>query len=244
MKKMEIIKIKNLTKIFDKKRIIDSVSLSIKKGEIFGILGPNGAGKSTLISMISTLLIPTEGDLIIKGYNAKKDGAKIREKINVVFQDFLMDDDLNAYENLDFYARIYKIKKEDRENKIKEVLNFSGIDPKNKHRVSKFSGGMKKRLEIARGILNNPDILILDEPTEGLDALIRRDVISYLKKINMEKSTTILISTHNLIEAEKLCDRVAIMNKGKIIALGKPKEIIKKIKKNSSLEEAFIKLIK
>ncbi|NYZ73973.1 ATP-binding cassette domain-containing protein [Candidatus Micrarchaeota archaeon] len=208
-----------LTKRFGTLSAVDNVSLKISKGEIFGLLGPNGAGKTTLISMLVTMRRPTSGHAKVNGYDIQKEAAKVRDSIGIVFQDPSLDEELTAYENLDLHAAMYKMNRKETEARIKEVIKMVELEDRLHNIVKTFSGGMRRRLEIARGLLHCPDVLFLDEPTIGLDPQTRQHIWSYIKRMRKEHGITIVITTHYMDEADLLCDRVAIVDHGKIIAL-------------------------
>jgi len=216
---LDIIKTTNLTKKFDDFTAVDQVSFSVKKGEIFGFLGPNGAGKTTTIKMLTTLLNPTDGSADVAGFDIIKKRDNVRENIGVVFQEPAIDTQLTGKENLDFHARMYSMDSEKRKSRIKEVLNLVDLDDKKDILVKNYSGGMKRRLEIARGLMHYPTILFLDEPTLGLDAQTRRAIWEYIRKMNKEENTTIFLTTHYMEEADYLCDRVGIIDRGKILII-------------------------
>lgn len=218
------IEVEKLTKNFGSFRAVEEVSFEVYESEIFGLLGPNGAGKTTLVMMLATLLKPTSGKAIVAGYDVVKEASKVREKIGIVFQETTLDLELTAKENLDFHARLYGLSREERKRRIEEVLELVELAEKADVPVKKFSGGMKRKLEIARGLMHFPKILFLDEPTIGLDAVTRRKIWEYI--VEAKKETTIMLTTHYIEEAEKLCDRVAIMDRGKIVALDNPKKLI------------------
>ncbi len=217
---MELIKVEHLTKRFGDLTAVDDISFSIKQGEIFGFLGPNGAGKTTTLSILSTLLSPTGGSATVNGYNATTQKAQVRRSIGVVFQDPTLDEELTAWENMDIHRRLYGMRKS--RGKINELLSLVELENRKKQLVKNFSGGMKRRLEIARGLLHEPSILFLDEPTLGLDPQTRNHLWDYIRNMNQEKKVTIILTTHYMDEAEKLSDRVAIIDKGKIVALDTP----------------------
>ena len=220
-----IIRIKDLTKYYGKTKALQNINLEIKENETFGILGPNGAGKTTLISILTTILKPTSGTIFIGNYEISKKPNEIRKNIGVIFQEPSLDLDLTAYDNLYFHSKLYKIKNFKRE--IKKFLHLVDLWDKRDTTVNKFSGGMKRRLEIARGLLHKPKILFLDEPTLGLDPQMRYKIWEYIKKL---KYITIILTTHYMEEADKLCDRVAIINNGEIVVKDytrKLKEVIK-----------------
>ena len=222
---MAIIKLDGLTKKFNSFTAVDDIIFEIEEGEIFGFLGPNGAGKTTTISMLSTILIPTSGTAEINGFNLKKHKDGIRKSIGIVFQDPSLDDELTAYENLVFHAVMYDIKKEIMENRINESLKLVDLEKRRNDIVKTFSGGMKRRLEIARGLMHHPKILFLDEPTVGLDPQTRSHIWEYVRKLNNDEKITIILTTHYMEEAEKLADRIAIIDHGKIIAIDTPQNL-------------------
>ncbi|MCK5112701.1 MAG: ATP-binding cassette domain-containing protein [Thermoplasmatales archaeon] len=216
---LEIIKTNNLTKKFNGFTAVDHISFSVRKEEIFGFLGPNGAGKTTTIKMLTTLLHPTEGSAELSGFDIIKKRDKVREQIGVVFQDPALDTELTGRENLDFHARMYGLDKENRKKRAAEVLKLVDLEEKKDVLVKNYSGGMKRRLEIARGLMHYPTVLFLDEPTLGLDAQTRRAIWEYIKKMNKEEKTTIFLTTHYMDEADYLCDRVGIIDRGKILVM-------------------------
>jgi ABC-2 type transport system ATP-binding protein len=226
---MVAIKVEYLTKKFNGFIAVDNVTFSIKSGEIFGLLGPNGAGKTTTISMLATLLKPTSGSAVVNGFEISNNEDGVRKSIGIVFQDQSLDEELTAYENMDFHGRLYRIPKTVRQKKIVELLKLVGLDEKKNIIVKTFSGGMRRRLEIARGLLHEPKVLFLDEPTLGLDPQTRNHLWEYIEKLNKDKGITIILTTHYMDEADRLCDRVAIMDKGKIIALDTPEKLKEEI---------------
>jgi len=225
---MYAIRTKNLTKKFNGFTAVDNLSFDIKKGELFGILGPNGAGKSTTIYMLTTLLKPTSGTAIVDNRDILKEPDKVREGIGIVFQDQTLDTYLTAFDNLDIHGRLYGMKKDERVKKIDEVLEIVELSEWKDKIVKTFSGGMKRRLEIARGLMHTPSILFLDEPTLGLDPQTRRHIWGYIEKLR-KNDITIIITTHYLEEADYLCDRVAIIDHGKIKVLDTPKNLKAKV---------------
>lgn len=240
--KMEnIIEIKNLTKKFKGFTAVDDISFNVKQGEIFAFLGPNGAGKTTTIKMLTTLADPTSGKIIINGFDPAKDSDNVRASFGIVFQDPSLDDDLTAYENLDMHGMLYKVKERNRRERIKTLLEFVELWDRRDDLVKHFSGGMKRRLEIARGFLHHPKVLFLDEPTIGLDPQTRNHIWNYLRKMNKEEGTTVFLTTHYMEEADKVSDKIAIIDHGKIIAQGTSKELKKQTNTNS-LETAFLAL--
>jgi len=216
-----VIAVRNLTKTYKKLDAVKGISFEVKEGEIFGFLGPNGAGKSTTINMICTMLEPTSGDITINGFDANKQKNRVRESIGIIFQENTLDEKLTANENLMLHCRFYKVPKAKREARITEVLEIVDLVEKRKDRVETFSGGMKRRLEIARGLLHYPKVLFLDEPTVGLDPQTRAHLWEYILKLKEKEGITMFLTTHYLDEAE-ISDRVAIMDKGEIIALDNP----------------------
>jgi len=235
-----IVEVKNLTKKFDKLVAVNNVSFSVKKGEIFAFLGPNGAGKSTTIKILTTLLHPTKGSAKVNGYDVLKQKDEVRHSFGIVFQDTSLDTELTAYENLDFHAALYNIPKNERKFRIEELLSFVGLSEKRNVIVKTFSGGMKRRLEIARGLIHHPKILFLDEPTLGLDAQTRNHLWEYIKKLNKEEGMTVFLTTHYLDEAEKIAEKIAIIDYGKIVAMGTVAQLKRKTK-TKSLEAAYLK---
>jgi len=221
---MKAIKIKGLVKEFDGIKAVDDISLEIEYGEIFALLGPNGAGKTTTISILATLLKPTKGEAKVNGYDVITQASKVRHSIGIVFQDPSLDDRLTARENLDIHGRLYHMKKEERRKRIEEVLKMVELQDRADSIVKTFSGGMRRRLEIARGLLHKPRILFLDEPTLGLDPQTRRRIWNYIERLR-EEGVTVLLTTHYMEEADYLADRVAIIDNGRIVALGSPSEL-------------------
>ena len=216
---MDIIKTENLTKKFNGFTAVDSISFKVKKGEIFGFLGPNGAGKTTTIKMLTTLLNPTNGNADVAGFKVNKNKDDVRKNIGIVFQEPALDTELTGRENLDFHARMYGLGKEKRKNRINEVLKLVDLEDKQNNLVKFYSGGMKRRLEIARGLMHYPTVLFLDEPTLGLDSQTRQAIWAYIKKMNKEEQTTIFLTTHYMDEADNLCDRIGIIDHGKILVI-------------------------
>jgi ABC-2 type transport system ATP-binding protein len=233
--------VKNLVKKFKDVRAVDDISFEVKEGEIFAFLGPNGAGKSTTIKMLTTLLKPTSGRIIVNGNDPVVNKNETRKSFGIVFQDASIDDNLTALENMYFHAVLYKVPKDIRKKLIMELLKFVELDERKKDLVKTFSGGMKRRLEIARGLLHNPKILFLDEPTLGLDPQTRNHIWNLIREINRNEGMTVFFTTHYMDEAERIADRIAIIDHGKIIALGTAKELETRTK-TSSLEEAFLAL--
>lgn len=216
------IEIINLCKKYDDLIAVDNISLSIRRGEIFGILGPNGAGKTTLLMMLSTLLKPTSGRALVNGFDVITQPSKVRQSIGMVFQDPSSDELLTGYENLKLHALLYNLPLKLINKKIDEVLKLVGLENRKHNKVKTYSGGMRRRMEIARGLLHQPEILFLDEPTLGLDPQTREHIWQYIESLSQKTSMSIVLTTHYMEEAEKLCSRVAIVDHGKIIALDSP----------------------
>lgn len=219
---MSAIIVKELTKKFGEFTAVDSVSFSVEPGELFGLLGPNGAGKTTIINMLTTLLLSTAGEAEIAGYDLRRDPDKIRSNIGIIFQDPSLDIGLTGRENLEFHAMMYDISSDERKKRIREVLGVVGLANKADILVEYYSGGMKRRLEIARGLIHYPKVLFLDEPTLGLDAQTRRSIWDHIRNLNRDYGTSVILTTHYMEEADYLCDRIAIIDHGKIIALDTP----------------------
>lgn len=236
-----IIEVKNLVKSFKDLKAVDDISFSVKKGDIFAFLGPNGAGKSTTIKILTTLLEADSGEIKVNGFSPKKDKDDIRKSFGIVFQDPSVDDDLTAWENMEFHALLYGISKDKRQIKIEELLKFVELWDRRNDLVKKFSGGMRRRLEIARGLLHHPKILFLDEPTLGLDPQTKNHMWTYIKDINKKEGMTVFFTTHYMDEAEKMAKNVAIIDHGKIVAQGTV-ESLKKETKTKNLEDAFLVL--
>ncbi|MEM2934025.1 MAG: ATP-binding cassette domain-containing protein [Methanocellales archaeon] len=215
----------NLTKKFGSILAVDRLNLKIKYGEIFGLLGPNGAGKTTTISMLCTIINPTSGTARVNGYDILKEPDKVRKSIGIVFQDPSIDDRLTARENLEFHAMLYDVPKEVREKRIKEVLKLVELEDRANSQMRTYSGGMRRRLEIARGLLHYPKVLFLDEPTLGLDPQTREHIWKYIEELAKRENITIVLTTHYMEEAEKLCNRVAIIDYGVIKALDTPNNL-------------------
>lgn len=233
------VQIVDLTKRFGELIAVDRINLDIEPDEIFGLLGPNGSGKTTLIRMLTTVLQPTDGTAKVAGYDIRKNPTEVRESIGVVAQAMTLDIELTAQENMDLYAKYYDVPREIRKARIKELLEVVGLAERANFTVASFSGGMKRRLELVRSLIHRPKVLFLDEPTTGLDPQARNAVWEYLKKIHSEENITIVITTHYLDEAEVLCNRVAIIDYGKLVELGTPNELKKKIMGGDLIEAEF-----
>lgn len=237
-----IIEVTNLSKKFGNFTAVDDINLKIAKGEIFAFLGPNGAGKSTTIRMLTTLLAPTGGKIKLNGFDPAKDQDNVRKSFGIVFQDPSLDDDMTAMENMELHAVMYHLPRLTRNERIETLLKFVELWERRNELTKHFSGGMKRRLEIARGLLHHPKILFLDEPTIGLDPQTRNHLWNYIKEINKKEGMTVFMTTHYMEEAEKIADRIAVIDHGKIVAEG-TSEKLKEQTKTKSLEEAFLKLI-
>ena len=219
------VSVENLTKHFDKIKAVDGVDFNIKEGEIFGLLGPNGAGKTTIISILSTLLSPTSGKASVAGFDVIQSPAKVRNKIGIVFQDPSSDDILTGRENLYLHGLMYGVPSSDIASRIIESLDLVGLQDRADDLVRTYSGGMRRRLEIARGLMHHPDVLFLDEPTLGLDPQARQKIWEHIESIVKDNKVTIIITTHYMEEADRLCDRLAIIDYGKIITMDTPKNL-------------------
>lgn len=204
---------------------MDNLSLDICNNEVFGLLGQNGAGKTTIIHMLATLLKPTAGSATVNGFDIVKEPAKVRASIGIVFQAPSSDDMLTGYENLKLHSLLYNVPRKIREKRISDVLELVDLTERQHDQVKKYSGGMRRRLEIARGILHKPKILFLDEPTLGLDPRSRESMWKYIRKLVQEEKITIILTTHYMEEADFLCDRIGILDRGKIIALDTPSQL-------------------
>jgi ABC-2 type transport system ATP-binding protein len=236
-----MIQVTNLTKRFGDLTAVDDVSFNVKEGEIFAFLGPNGAGKTTTIKMLTTLLQPTSGTLSVNGHDPVKSPDEARRSFGIVFQEQSLDDELTAWENMDFHGVIYDVPNPKRKDQIKKLLTFVELWDRKDRLVKEFSGGMRRRLEIARGLLHHPKILFLDEPTLGLDPQTRNHVWSYLRELNKSEGMTLFFTTHYMEEAERTAQRIAIIDHGKIVATGSAEELKKQTGKDS-LEDAFLAL--
>jgi ABC-2 type transport system ATP-binding protein len=224
-----LITVKNLVKKYADFKALDGLSFEVNDNEIFGLLGPNGAGKTTLIHILATLLKPTEGGAIVNGFDVLHNATKVRQSIGVVFQAPSSDDILTGYENLKVHALLYGIPRKLREKRISEVLELVGLEDRKNDQVKKYSGGMRRRLEIARGLLHHPKVFFLDEPTLGLDPKSRETMWKYIKKMVREEKVTIILTTHYMEEADMLCDRIGFITNGKIIALDSPAKLKQEI---------------
>jgi ABC-2 type transport system ATP-binding protein len=214
--------VEHLTKVYPRVKAVDDVSFTINQGEIFGFLGPNGAGKTTTIKILLTLTQPTSGKVNIFGIDALSHGEKVREIAGYVPQDVSVDGDLTGYENMLIYAKLYGVPGQMRDRRIKETLEYLEIADRSKEMVNTYSGGMMRRLEIAQSLINRPKVLFLDEPSIGLDPSARRNMWSLIKQLRGEFGATILINTHDMAEADILCDRIGVIDRGKLVTVGAP----------------------
>ena len=217
-----MIRISNLVKKYGGLTAVDGLTLDIHENEVFGLLGSNGAGKTTTIHMLATLLKPTSGTATVNGYDIVNDPAKVRASIGIVFQAPSSDDILTGYENLHLHSMLYSVPRHARRQRIDEVLELVGLSERKHDQVKTYSGGMRRRLEIARGLLHKPKVMFLDEPTLGLDPASRESMWKYVQRLVREEKVTIILTTHYMEEADMLCDRIGIIDKGRIVALDTP----------------------
>ncbi|HVB34122.1 MAG TPA: ATP-binding cassette domain-containing protein [Patescibacteria group bacterium] len=237
---MNIIETSLLTRRFGDLTAVDNLNLSIAAGEVFGLLGPNGAGKTTLVKMLTTLLPPTSGQARVAGFDVRRHAAQVRAEIGYVPQLVSVDGTLTGYENLLIFAKVYSVPRPDRQARIASALEFFGLEEAAHRQVRGYSGGMMRRLEIALAILHRPRVLFLDEPTVGLDPLARQAVWQHLRLLGQEYGMTIFLTTHFMEEADSLCGRVAIMNMGRIAALGRPEDLKVSLgRPDATLDEVF-----
>lgn len=237
----DIIEVKNLTKQFGDFKAVDDISFAVREREIFAFLGPNGAGKSTTIKMLTTLLHPTGGNIVLNGHNPLSDPGAVRRSFGIVFQDPSLDDELTAWENLEFHGVLYGVPKLLRRKRIDELLKFVELADRRDSLVKEFSGGMKRRLEIARGLLHHPKVLFLDEPTLGLDPQTRNHMWTYLQELNKTEGITVFFTTHYMEEASRIAQRIAIIDHGRIVSSGSSAQLQAETQ-SASLEDAFLKL--
>jgi ABC-2 type transport system ATP-binding protein len=229
-----ILRANNLVKKFGDLTAVDDVSFEIYEGEIFSLLGPNGAGKTTTISMLSTLLTPTSGDAMINGFSIKNDNMQVRNYIGIVPQEIALYDDLTALENLYYWGRLYNLSGRTLELRVAEVLEQIGLTDRAKDRIKTYSGGMKRRVNIAAGLLHKPKLLFMDEPTIGIDPQSRRMILDKVKELN-QQGMAILYTTHYMEEAQELSNRVGIIDHGKLIAVGTQEQLTKQVGENDSI---------
>ncbi|MGA3045506.1 MAG: ATP-binding cassette domain-containing protein [Terracidiphilus sp.] len=236
-----MIRVQNLVKTFGTFTAVNDVSFEVAEGEIFAFLGPNGAGKTTTIKMLTTLLKPTSGSIELDGLNPETKQNEVRRLFGIVFQDPSLDGDLTAEENMEIHGVLYHVPHKVRRHRTEELLKQFELWERRKDQVKKFSGGMKRRLEIARGFLHTPKILFLDEPTLGLDPQSRNQLWSHVKKVNEAEKVTVMLTTHYMDEADRVAHRVGVIDHGKLVAQGTPQQI-KDQTKTESLEDAFLAL--
>ena len=241
MSSAPVISARDVKKYFGDIKAVDGISFDVKAGEIFAFLGPNGAGKSTTISMLTTMLRPTEGKLMLNRHDVTKEQANARKSFGIVFQDPALDEELSAYENMQIHAVLYGVPNDQLKPRIEELMRLVDLWVRKDSYVKTFSGGMRRRLEIARGLLHHPKILFLDEPTLGLDTQTRNLLWDYVQKLRDSEGMTIFFTTHYLDEAEEVADRIAIMDHGKIIATGTSQQLAKQTGQKT-LEEAYLEL--
>jgi ABC-2 type transport system ATP-binding protein len=235
------IDVKDFCKKFHDFTAVDCISFGVRQGEIFAFLGPNGAGKTTTIKMLTTLLTPTHGHATVNGFDVVKEKDKVRSSFGIVFQDPSLDDELTARENMEFHGVLYNVQRKLRRARIEQLLKFVGLWDRRDDYVKNFSGGMKRRLEIARGLVHHPKVLFLDEPTLGLDPQTRNSIWEYILKLNKDEGMTVFFTTHYMEEAERVANTVAVIDRGRIVAQGTPKALLRMTGKRS-LEDAFLKL--
>ena len=220
-----IIEVKGLTKRFGSLEAVHGVSFEVEQGEVFGLLGPNGAGKTTTLSMLSTILEITSGTAVVNGFDVAKQPSQVRRSIGIVFQEPSIDDRLTGRENLEMHANLYAVPGSEKAKRIEELLKLVELEDRADSLMRTYSGGMRRRLEIARGLIHRPKVLFLDEPTLGLDPQTREHIWDYIVELSKRENITMMLTTHYMEEADKLCDRIAIIDYGKIIALDEPKQL-------------------
>ncbi|MGD0500080.1 MAG: ATP-binding cassette domain-containing protein [Bryobacteraceae bacterium] len=236
-----MIRVTNLVKTFGDLAAVRDISFEVAEGEIFAFLGPNGAGKTTTIKMLTTLLKPTSGALELDGLDPAARQHEVRQRFGIVFQDPSLDDELTAYENMDFHGILYKVPRTARAERIERLLRLFELWDRRNDFVKQFSGGMRRRLEIARGLLHTPKIVFLDEPTLGLDPQTRNQLWTHVRTLNEEERITVFLTTHHMEEAERVAHRIAIIDHGRIVAQGTPREL-KERTCAETLEQAFLAL--
>lgn len=236
-----MIRVVNLVKRYGSIMAVRDISFTVKAGEIFAFLGPNGAGKTTTIKILTTLLKPTSGKVEVDGFDPIKDQSEVRKRFGIVFQDPSLDDRLTAYENMDLHGALYSVPRKVRKERIEQLLNLFQLWDRRSDLAQNFSGGMRRRLEIARCMLHTPKIIFLDEPTLGLDPQTRSQLWRHIKRLNETEAITVFLTTHYMEEAERMADRIAIIDDGAIVAQGTLTELKEKTG-SDSLEAAFLKL--
>ena len=217
---MKILEVKDVSKKYGKKQVLSGVSFDIEEGDIFGLIGPNGAGKSTLINIITGILDPLNGEVLIGGHSIKKKPIEAKRLIGLVPQELALSEDISAIDNLNFFASLYGLSGKKLKEAVNEALEVVGLTEKKKEKVKKFSGGMKRRLNLAAAIMHKPRLLILDEPTVGIDPQSRNNIFEYLRKVNSQDKTTILYTSHYMEEVEELCKNIFVIDEGREIAYG------------------------
>jgi ABC-2 type transport system ATP-binding protein len=238
---MTMIHVQHLVKTYGDFTAVNDISFDVAEGEIFAFLGPNGAGKTTTIKMLTTLLRPTNGSIELDGINSSVDHNAVRQRFGIVFQDPSLDDELTAYENMSIHAVLYKVHRNVRAERIERLLSLFELWDRRDDQVKQFSGGMKRRLEIARGLLHTPKIIFLDEPTLGLDPQARNQLWTHVQKLNREERVTVFLTTHYMEEADRVAHRIAIIDHGKIVAQGTSRQL-KEQTGSETLEQAFLAL--
>jgi ABC-2 type transport system ATP-binding protein len=236
-----VIRVANLVKTFGDFTAVNDISFDVRPGEIFAFLGPNGAGKTTTIKMLTTLMRPTSGSIEVDGLNPEAKQHEVRKRFGIVFQDPSLDQDLTAMENMELHGVLYHVPRKVRKERIERLLKLFELWEKRDAFVKTFSGGMKRRLEIARGFLHTPKILFLDEPTLGLDPQSRNQLWTHVKNVNQSEGTTVFLTTHYMDEADRVAQRIAVIDHGKIVAMGSPAELKAQTQKET-LEDAFLAL--
>lgn len=219
------VSLQNVHKVYNNSCVVNDLSLTIKTGEVFGLLGPNGAGKSTTVRMLTTLTQPTQGDIVVAGYDVSRQPAQVRRQIGVVLQQTSVDGDLSVWENMEFHGRMHHIPTPQRQQEIDRWLNYVELSQRRDDKAKQLSGGLKRRLQIARALLHQPKILFLDEPTVGLDPQTRRRLWEIIRELNQQQGMTMLLTTHYMEEVEYLCDRIGILDQGQLIELGTVAEL-------------------
>jgi len=239
--KPNAIEVRGLSKTFGDFKAVDDISFSVPQGAVFAFLGPNGAGKSTTIKMLTTLLSPTKGSISLQGREVTEDPLQARKSFGIVFQDPSVDDELTAWENMELHGVLYGVSGSELDDRIEAMLRFVDLWDRREDPVKRYSGGMKRRLEIARALLHTPGILFLDEPTVGLDPQTRNHLWDYVQRLSKDKAVTVFLTTHYIEEAAKVATDVAVIDKGQLVAQGAPKKLMASTK-TKTLEAAFIKL--
>ncbi|UTD11874.1 ABC transporter ATP-binding protein [Treponema denticola] len=233
---MKILEVKDVSKKYGKKQVLSGVSFDIEEGDIFGLIGPNGAGKSTLINIITGILDPLNGEVLIGGHSIKKKPIEAKRLIGLVPQELALSEDISAIDNLNFFASLYGLSGKKLKEAVNEALEVAGLTEKKKEKVKKFSGGMKRRLNLAAAIMHKPRLLILDEPTVGIDPQSRNNIFEYLRRVNSQEKTTILYTSHYMEEVEELCKNIFVIDEGREIAYGTLNSVKEKANGTVTLE--------